>query len=108
MILEFDDLYRVIALILSIIWGSISYADMPVVSCESQCPNVPTQFQNNQPMPPGAHCTKLNNKNIYYRTAGKGNPTIIFSSGTGFPADGWYQAGIANAIVKKVGVFLYD
>ena len=45
---------------------------------------------------------------IYYRTLGKGSPTIIFSSGTGFPADEWFNSHIAPALAKKVKVVAYD
>lgn len=106
--LKFNELQRIITLVLLVTFGAISYADMPRVSCESQCPNAPIQFKNNQPMPFGAHCTQLKQNNMYYRMMGKGKPTIIFSSGTGFPSEGWYEAGIANAIAKKVRVFTYD
>jgi pimeloyl-ACP methyl ester carboxylesterase len=81
-----------------IFFCSNSYAEMPSVSCESKCPTVSA----------GAHCAQLNKNRIYYRTLGKGQPTIIFSSGTGFPADGWYEAGIANKIAEKANVFSYD
>ena len=85
-----------------------SHAAMPNIVCESICPNVPTQFHSSQPFPSGAHCVQLDQNRIYYRTLGDGNPTIVFSSGTGFPSDGWYQAGIANKMANKVRVFSYD
>ncbi|HSW94103.1 MAG TPA: alpha/beta hydrolase [Gammaproteobacteria bacterium] len=84
------------------------YADMPGVSCQSTCPETPPPFKSNQPFPLGAHCTRLKQNTIYYRTAGENNPTLIFSSGTGFPSDGWYESNIANQISKKVRVFSYD
>lgn len=88
--------------------ASVSYAIMPTISCQSTCPNTPTQYQSTQPFPVNAHCVQVHQNKIYYRTSGNGKPTMIFSSGTGFPADGWYDSGITNQIAKKVKVFTYD
>lgn len=85
-----------------------SHADMPKISCESACPNTPIQFSSNQSLPSGGRCVRLDKNTIYYRTLGKGKPTIIFSSGTGFPSDGWYEAEIANKMANKARVFSYD
>lgn len=51
---------------------------------------------------------QIGENKIYVRTAGKGHPAIIFSSGTGFPADAWFESGIANEIAKTNKVFTYD
>lgn len=56
----------------------------------------------------GEHYTQVGNNKIYYRVAGHGQPTVIFSSGTGFPADGWFDSGIATKIAEKTQVFAYD
>lgn len=84
------------------------YALMPKVICHSVCPATPIQYRSNQPMPIGATCAQEGAYRFYYRTLGKGFPTIIFSSGTGFPADGWYESGIASKMAGKAHVFTYD
>jgi len=45
---------------------------------------------------------------MYYRILGEGAPVIVFSSGTGFPASGWYESGITKALSKTFRVFTYD
>ena len=87
---------------------SIAYADFPKTLCNSVCPNTSGQYTNSQALPIGAKCIYVGKHKIYYRTSGKGSPTIIFSSGTGFPADGWFEAQIASIMAKKVKVFVYD
>ncbi len=84
------------------------YADLPKTSCSSSCPNTPAKYRSNQPFPNGAVCTHVGKYKIYYRTLGKGLPTIIFSSGTGFPADSWFDSQIAPALAQKVKVVAYD
>lgn len=85
-----------------------SYADMPEIACHSVCPNTPAEYKINQGLPSGGECTLVGKYKIYYRTLGKGSPTIIFSSGTGFPADEWFNSHIAPALAKKVKVVAYD
>lgn len=78
-----------------------SYAMMPSNRCESVC-SIP------QKLPEGSHCIQLNKNKVYYRTLGKGKPTMIFSSGTGFPANAWFEAKIADKMAAKIKVFSYD
>src|SRR5579864_1531925 len=78
---------------------SHGYADMPETSCHSVCANT---------LPSGGECTMVGKYKIYYRTLGKGSPTIIFSSGTGFSADEWFNSQIAPVLAKKVKVVAYD
>lgn len=59
-------------------------------------------------LPPGGQCATVGKYKIYYRTLGKGSPTIIFSSGTGFPADKWFNSQIASSLDKKLKVVAYD
>lgn len=87
---------------------SNSYAVMPAIDCQSTCPNTSMKYHSDQPFPRDAHCVQLEKNKIYYRTLGNGKPTMIFSSGTGFPSDGWFQSGIANKMSEKVKVFTYD
>jgi hypothetical protein len=79
----------------------VCLADMPKTECNSICIDAKN-------LPPGAHCITLDKYNFYYRTLGTGNPTIIFSSGTGFPSEGWYESNIANVIAEKTRVITYD
>lgn len=84
--------------------GPYAKAEMPKTICESSC-----LANNAHSLPNGAQCILLNNKyKIYYRTLGKNNPTMIFASGTGFPADGWFDSKIALDMAKKIRVFTYD
>jgi pimeloyl-ACP methyl ester carboxylesterase len=85
-----------------------SYADMPELACHSVCPNTPTEYKIRQGLPPGGECAMVGKYKIYYRTLGKRSPTIIFSSGTGFPADEWFNSHIATDLAKKVKVVAYD
>ncbi len=87
---------------------SHSYANMPEISCHSICPDTPDEYKINQTLSPGGECTTVGKYKIYYRTLGKGSPTIIFSSGTGFSADEWFNSQIAPALAKKVKVVAYD
>lgn len=84
------------------------YADLPKIFCSSTCPNTAAEYRSKQPFPNGAVCTNVGKYKIYYRTLGQGSPTIIFSSGTGFSADGWFDSQIAPALAKKVKVVAYD
>lgn len=59
-------------------------------------------------IPTGGHYTQIGNYKIYYRISGRGQPTVIFSSGTGFPADGWFYSSIATKVAEKTQVFVYD
>jgi pimeloyl-ACP methyl ester carboxylesterase len=86
----------------------IATAIMPKVICNSVCSDTPNTYKSNQSISSDAHCTHVGEYQTYYRLAGHGSPTIIFSSGTGFPADGWFESGIASAMAKKVRVFAYD
>lgn len=79
------------------------YALMPKLPCNSIC-SESTDLKK----PSGAVCAKSEQSLYYYRTLGKGQPTMIFSSGTGFPSDGWFDSNIASQIAKKVKVFAYD
>ncbi len=87
---------------------TLVYADMPLTSCQSVCTHTPEQYKSKMPMPSGAHCRRVNKDIIYYRVQGEKKPSVIFSSGTGFPADAWYQTGIATQLAEKVSVFSYD
>lgn len=84
------------------------YADFPKSFCSSTCPNTPAKYQSKQSFPNGAICTYVGKNKIYFRTLGNGSPTIIFSSGTGFSADSWFDSKIAPALAKKVKVVTYD
>jgi pimeloyl-ACP methyl ester carboxylesterase len=87
-----------------IIFSTKIYAAMPEVFCESICSNI----HSKQSVPIGGRCIKQDRQRIYYRTLGKGRPTMIFASGTGFPADGWFDANIATKMAEKIAVFSYD
>jgi pimeloyl-ACP methyl ester carboxylesterase len=76
---------------------STAFAEMPNTPCHSVCMHSNT-----------TGCIHLNQQYFYYRSQGKGSPTMIFSSGTGFPADGWFESGIASALTQKTKVFAYD
>jgi hypothetical protein len=76
-------------------------AKLPVVKyCSSIC--------TTKTLVNGNHCLYIDKRELYYRVLGKGKPTIVFVSGTGFPAQGWFQSGIATALSKKTRVFAYD
>lgn len=75
-------------------------------SVHAKLPSAPCQSVCNKNMLHGANCVRVNNQLTYYRTLGKGKPVMIFASGTGFPADGWFESGIANEMAKKTRVFV--
>lgn len=77
-------------------------AEMPKQPCESVC-------LDKKNIPAGGHCILLGKKeNLYYRSLGKGFPTMIFVSGTGFPADGWFDTQLATQMAKKIRVISFD
>lgn len=84
------------------------YADLPKTFCSSTCPDTAAEYRSTAPFEKGAACIQVAKYKIYYRTLGKGLPTIIFSSGTGFSADSWFDSQIAPALAKKVKVVAYD
>lgn len=84
------------------------YALMPNTICHTVCQNFHSQNHSIQVIQKGEICAQVGGYHFYYRTLGHGTPTVIFSSGTGFPADGWYDSGIAIKMAKKVQVFTYD
>jgi len=90
---------KVIILLTLINFGGYAYAALPSAPCHSVC------FTS---LPMGGHCVRIGKQRMYYRLLGHGKPTMIFSSGTGFPATGWYDSGIAEQIAKKTQVFTYD
>lgn len=75
------------------------FAAMPHSVCATICSNR---------LGDGKECIRLDNKQIYVHKAGQGSPTVIFSSGTGMPADNWFDSGIAGEIAKKTTVLTYD
>src|SRR3989338_1316701 len=78
-----------------------SYAALTVVPCHSF-------YIKNSKLPEGGHYVLLGKERMYYRILGHGSPLIIFSSGTGFPADGWYESGITKSLAKTHRVMTYD
>lgn len=93
--------------ILILVWNNC-FAVMPKANCKSICLETASTSKLKKQLPSGAHCARLKNITLYYRTMGNGNPTIIFSSGTGFSADDWYRTGIPNKLAEKMRVFTYD
>ncbi len=84
-------------LLLNIVF--FAYAKLPQPECSSICED------NKEPK---ASCARVDGQLIYFRLLGKGNPTIVFSSGTGFSVDDWIKTGIPKEISKENDVFLYD
>lgn len=84
--------------------GILAYAAMPKSVCNSIC--------STSSLSKEAHCILLDKKyKMYYRTSSNNSQTthtMIFSSGTGFPADGWFETNIAGEMARKVRVFTYD
>lgn len=78
-----------------------SYAYLPIAPCHSF-------YAKNSKLAFGGHYALLGNKRMYYRILGHGSPVIIFSSGTGFPADAWYDSGITKSLSKTNRVLTYD
>lgn len=68
-------------------------------------PGTNNLYKSKQPFPKGGHCTQVGPYKIYYRVSGYGTPTVIFASGTGFPADEWFKSGIAKKIAEQTTVF---
>ncbi len=85
-----------------------AYALMPEVTCQTVCAKSLSQNRGNKVIPLGGACTQVDKYHFYYRSLGHGTPTMIFSSGTGFPTDGWYESEIATKMAKKTRVFAYD
>lgn len=78
-----------------------SYAALPTAPCHSL-------YIKNSTLPSGGHYVLLGKERMYYQILGHGSPVIIFSSGTGFPAEGWYESGIAKSLSKTNRVLTYD
>ena len=79
--------------------GGLAYAALPTAPCHSVC---------GDKLAVGEHCVRVGQHRMYYRVLGQGKPTMIFASGTGFPAAGWYEANISKAMAQQTQVFTYD
>ena len=93
---------NIIQIFFLIILATVSfhvYSKLPVAPCNSICSKDLLASEN---------CMAVKGKLTYYRSQGHGEHTIIFSSGTGFPASGWFDSGIAKELAKKAKVFTYD
>lgn len=90
---------RLFLLLLPMVLSELTYAKLPHASCHSTCKKASLH---------NGSCVRVNNELLYYRTSGKGGPVMIFSSGTGFPANGSFNAGIASAMARKIRVLIYD
>lgn len=75
------------------------FAVLPYSTCTTLC---------SKPLEKGRECVRVDGKQLYIRKSGQGSPTVIFSSGTGMPADNWFDSHIASEIAKKTTVLIYD
>ncbi len=79
--------------------SGFAYAKLPLSPCHSVC---------QRKLPSETNCVRVGKQIIYYRLSGQGKPTMIFSSGTGFSADDWFESDIAKEMAKKTQVLTYD
>lgn len=89
----------VIFLITLILLCKPVFAVLPLPTCTTLC---------TKPLENGRECVSVDEKQLYIHKAGHASPTIIFSSGTGFAADAWFDSRIASEIAKKTTVLAYD
>lgn len=92
---------KIIFFIFLIVFNQPLLAMLPNPACTTIC-SIHGALKN------GQQCIQLDGKQLYIRKTGTGSPTVIFSSGTGIPADQWFTSGIAGEIAKKTTVLAYD
>lgn len=90
---------RAIFLITLVLLYKSVFAVLPHSTCTTLC---------SKPLENGRECVRVDDKQLYIRKSGQGSPTVIFSSGTGLPADNWFDSHIASEIAKKTTILTYD
>lgn len=90
---------RVIFLIAFVLLYKSVFAVLPHQTCTTLC---------SKSLETGRECVRVDDKQLYIRKSGYRKPIVIFSSGTGLPADSWFESGIADKIAQKATVLTYD